>query len=110
MADEAADVIVVGHGLAGLVVTSQIVEVGKSVLLIDKQGPSDFGGSSSGAPEATTASVGSAFSWRTDAALNCGFDSFPLLVAKWFFRFWWRNREPYGCAVLGDAAVGFHAQ
>lgn len=44
MADEAADVIVVGHSLAGLVATRQIVEAGKSVLLIDKQGPSDFGG------------------------------------------------------------------
>ncbi|MCB0933231.1 MAG: FAD-binding dehydrogenase [Mycobacterium sp.] len=44
MADESADVIVVGHGLAGLVATSQIVESGKSVLLIDKQGPADFGG------------------------------------------------------------------
>lgn len=39
MVDEAADVIVVGHGLAGLVVTSQIVEVGNSVLLIDRLRP-----------------------------------------------------------------------
>lgn len=44
MTELSADVIVVGHGLAGLVATSQIVDAGKSVLLIDQEGPGDFGG------------------------------------------------------------------
>ena len=39
-----ADVIVVGHGLAGLVATTELVDAGKTVLLIDQQGPADFGG------------------------------------------------------------------
>jgi predicted oxidoreductase len=39
-----ADVIVVGHGLAGLVATSELADKGKSVLLIDQQGPCDSGG------------------------------------------------------------------
>ena len=39
-----ADVIVVGHGLAGLVATCEIADKGKSVLLIDQQGPADNGG------------------------------------------------------------------
>jgi uncharacterized protein len=39
-----ADVIVVGHGLAGLVATCELIDAGKSVLLIDQEGPADFGG------------------------------------------------------------------
>lgn len=39
-----ADVIVVGHGLAGLVATCELIDAGKSVLLIDQEGPTDFGG------------------------------------------------------------------
>ncbi len=44
MARLVADVIVVGHGLAGLVATHEIAAAGKTVLLIDQQGPQDFGG------------------------------------------------------------------
>ncbi|GAA1698246.1 hypothetical protein MMUR_27500 [Mycolicibacterium murale] len=44
MAGLVADVIVVGHGLAGLVATHEIAAAGKTVLLIDQQGPQDFGG------------------------------------------------------------------
>jgi len=39
-----ADVIVVGHGLAGLVATAELADSGKSVLLIDQEGPADSGG------------------------------------------------------------------
>ncbi|AQA04714.1 FAD-binding dehydrogenase [Mycobacterium sp. MS1601] len=39
-----ADVIVVGHGLAGLVATHELSASGRTVLLIDQEGPQDFGG------------------------------------------------------------------
>lgn len=44
MAALSADVIVIGHGLAGLVATHELSNAGKTVLLIDQQGPADFGG------------------------------------------------------------------
>jgi predicted oxidoreductase len=44
MTGHSADVIVVEHGLAGLVATCEIVDAGKSVLSIDQQGPADIGG------------------------------------------------------------------
>lgn len=44
MTQKSADVIVVGHGLAGLVATCEIVAAGRSVLMVDQQGPADFGG------------------------------------------------------------------
>lgn len=39
-----ADVIVVGHGLAGLVAVNELVDAGNTVLLLDQEGPADFGG------------------------------------------------------------------
>lgn len=44
MAAMSADVIVIGHGLAGLVATHELSSAGKTVLLVDQQGPADFGG------------------------------------------------------------------
>lgn len=42
MAD--ADVIVVGAGLAGLVAAAELAERGKSVILLDQEGPQNLGG------------------------------------------------------------------
>src|SRR3954454_18145891 len=39
-----ADVIVVGHGLAGLAATAELAEAGKRVLLIDQEGEQSLGG------------------------------------------------------------------
>ena len=39
-----ADVIVVGHGLAGLVATSELVAAGKRVLLVDQESRANLGG------------------------------------------------------------------
>ncbi|MFE9605633.1 FAD-binding dehydrogenase [Streptomyces hokutonensis] len=39
-----ADAIVVGHGLAGLVATAELVAAGKKVLLLDQEPESDLGG------------------------------------------------------------------
>src|SRR3954453_584034 len=39
-----ADVIVVGHGLAGLAATAELAEAGKRVLLIDQEGEQNLGG------------------------------------------------------------------
>lgn len=39
-----ADVIVVGHGLAGLAATAELAEAGKKVLLIDQEGEQALGG------------------------------------------------------------------
>src|SRR6478735_3150695 len=39
-----ADVIVVGAGLAGLVATAELVEAGRSVLLLDQESPENLGG------------------------------------------------------------------
>ncbi|KQY59097.1 FAD-binding dehydrogenase [Aeromicrobium sp. Root495] len=39
-----ADVIVVGAGLAGLVATTELVEAGKTVLLVDQEGEQNLGG------------------------------------------------------------------
>src|SRR5918992_1355565 len=39
-----ADVIVVGHGLAGLAATAELAEAGKRVLLIDQEGEQALGG------------------------------------------------------------------
>lgn len=44
MTAQSTDVIVVGHGLAGLVATCEIVDSGKTVLLLDQEGPADIGG------------------------------------------------------------------
>lgn len=44
MTEKSADAMVVGHGLAGLAATCEIAEAGKSVILLDQQGPSDIGG------------------------------------------------------------------
>lgn len=44
MTPPSADAIVVGHGLAGLVATHELVEAGRRVLLLDQEGPVDFGG------------------------------------------------------------------
>ncbi|WP_422741822.1 FAD-binding dehydrogenase [Mycobacterium sp. WMMD1722] len=44
MSGQSADAIVVGHGLAGLAATCELVDAGKTVLLVDQQGPADFGG------------------------------------------------------------------
>ncbi|MFC9897108.1 FAD-binding dehydrogenase [Nocardia sp. NPDC127579] len=43
-ADAAADVIVVGAGLAGLVATTELVAAGRRVLLLDQEPESGFGG------------------------------------------------------------------
>lgn len=39
-----ADVIVVGAGLAGLVAACEVVEAGKTVLILDQEGPNNLGG------------------------------------------------------------------
>ena len=39
-----ADAIVVGHGLAGLVATAELVAAGKKVLLLDQEPESNLGG------------------------------------------------------------------
>ena len=39
-----ADVIVIGHGLAGLAATAELAEAGKKVLLIDQEGEQNLGG------------------------------------------------------------------
>jgi len=39
-----ADVIVVGHGLAGLVATSELIAAGKRVLLLDQESRTNLGG------------------------------------------------------------------
>ena len=39
-----ADVIVVGHGLAGLVATSELLAAGKRVLLVDQESRANLGG------------------------------------------------------------------
>ncbi len=44
MQTEAADVIVVGAGLAGLVATAELADAGKRVLLVDQEGEQSLGG------------------------------------------------------------------
>ncbi|MFJ3957540.1 FAD-binding dehydrogenase [Arthrobacter sp. NPDC090010] len=39
-----ADVIVVGHGLSGLVTARELTKAGKRVIVVDQQGPQDLGG------------------------------------------------------------------
>ena len=39
-----ADVVVVGAGLAGLVAAAELVEAGRSVIVVDQEGPQDLGG------------------------------------------------------------------
>jgi len=39
-----ADVVVVGAGLAGLVTTAELARAGRSVVLLDQEGPQDLGG------------------------------------------------------------------
>ncbi len=39
-----ADVIVVGHGLAGLVATAELADAGRRVLLVDQEGEANLGG------------------------------------------------------------------
>ncbi|WFR84980.1 FAD-binding dehydrogenase [Arthrobacter sp. Y-9] len=39
-----ADVIVVGHGLSGLVAARELARAGKRVIILDQQGPQDLGG------------------------------------------------------------------
>ena len=41
--------------------------------------------------------VGSVFRWRMRYSLSCAFASFPAKMARGFFRFSWRIREPHGC-------------
>lgn len=77
MTSLAADVIVVGHGLAGLVATCEIVERGKSVLLIDQQGPADIGGQAFW-------SFGGLFMVNTPEQRLCGIrDSRELALQDW---------------------------
>lgn len=39
-----ADVVVLGHGLAGLVAACELLEAGRSVVLVDQERPADLGG------------------------------------------------------------------
>ncbi len=39
-----ADVIVVGAGLAGLVATAELIDAGKSVIVVEQESPHNFGG------------------------------------------------------------------
>lgn len=72
-----ADVIVVGHGLAGLVATCEIVNKGKSVLLIDQEGPADSGGQAYW-------SFGGLFMVNTPEQRLCGIrDSRELALQDW---------------------------
>ena len=41
---KSADVIVVGAGLAGLVATAELVEAGRSVILVDQESADHLGG------------------------------------------------------------------
>lgn len=56
------------------------------------------------------AAVGSVFGWHYWLGMTCAFGRIPGSVANWFFRFSWRNREPYGCTGLpfdaGGASLG----
>jgi hypothetical protein len=56
----------------------------------------------------TRTTVGSVFLWRAGVLLNCGFAVFPVGMARGFFRFSWRIREPYGCAGLARARRAHH--
>ena len=49
--------------------------------------------------------VGSVFRWRTDTTVSSAFDTVPLYLARRFFRFSWRIREPYGCAAIRSPCV-----
>jgi len=77
MTGPSADVIVVGHGLAGLVATCEIADKGKSVLLIDQQGPADIGGQAFW-------SFGGLFMVNTPEQRCCGIrDSRELALQDW---------------------------
>jgi predicted oxidoreductase len=39
-----ADVVVVGHGLAGLVATAELADAGRRVLLLDQENAANLGG------------------------------------------------------------------
>ena len=43
-APHSADVVVLGHGLAGLAATCELLEAGRRVVLVDQERPGDLGG------------------------------------------------------------------
>lgn len=54
--------------------------------------------------------VGSAFGWRRPMILSCVIGGIPGVVAKGFFRFSWRIREPYGCPTYFWVGAGFQSE
>ena len=44
MAEDQADAIIIGAGLAGLCAANELCDRGKSVLLLDQEGPQNLGG------------------------------------------------------------------
>ncbi|GAA1502542.1 FAD-binding dehydrogenase [Nocardioides humi] len=73
-----ADVIVVGHGLAGLVAASEIAAKGKRVLLLDQEGEQSIGG------QAHWSLGGLFFVDSTEQKLNGIKDSLDLARQDWF--------------------------
>ena len=57
-----------------------------------------------------TVPVGSAFGWRRPMILSCVIGGIPGVVAKGFFRFSWRIREPYGCPTYFWVGAGFQSE
>lgn len=75
MAD--ADVIVVGAGLAGLVAAAELAERGKSVILLDQEGPQNLGGQAHW-------SLGGLFMVDTPEQRRMGIrDSHALALSDW---------------------------
>ncbi|MDG4663408.1 FAD-binding dehydrogenase [Mycobacterium sp. 236(2023)] len=78
MTTKSADAIVVGHGLAGLVATCELVDTGKRVILVDQQGPADLGGQAYW-------SFGGLFMVDTPEQRRLGIkDSRDLAMGDWF--------------------------
>ncbi|MFI6096053.1 FAD-binding dehydrogenase [Lentzea sp. NPDC051213] len=73
-----ADVIVIGHGLAGLVATSELAAAGRKVLLLDQEPEASLGGQAFW-------SLGGLFFINSDEQRTAGIkDSLELARADWF--------------------------
>ncbi len=100
---EKADVVIVGGGLAGLTAAHMLVERGKSVIVLDQEGPQSLGGQAFW-------SVGGLFMVDTPQQRRSGIqDSYELALQDWMGTAQFDRAEDFWPRKWAEAYVGFSA-
>src|SRR3954447_17804152 len=101
MAD--ADIIVIGAGLAGLVAAAEAADLGRTVLVLDQEGPASLGGQA-------WWSLGGLFLINSPEQRHLGIkDSAELAMADWLGSAGFDRAEDYWPRQWADAYIDFAA-